>query len=273
MVKQVCRKPLVVYFTLAYLISWSIWFPLYSPALGIADLPTLPFHHGIGSLGPLIASFITTGIFEGSEGVKSLARRMIKARPLVYVAVALLSPFLLAFMASLINYGIDQDPIKLSGLFSAKEFPESTFVGFLLYNLFFFGFGEETGWRGYALPRLQNKTNAFTASIVLTIFWAIWHWPLFLYRSGFMAMEISGTLGWLFSLLTGSVLLTWLYNSSKASILVCAIFHATVDIAFLADFNDQNISNYMGMLITIWGIATIVIFKPLNLSRTKRNCL
>lgn len=271
--KQISRiNPLIVYFTLAYLISWLIWFPLYSPALGIAGLPVLPFQHGIGGLGPLISAFITTGIFEGNEGVKSLKHRMIKARPLVYIAIALLSPFLLAFMASIINYVANQRPIELSGLFVGKELPEFNFAGFLLYNLLFFGFGEEAGWRGFALPRLQNKTNALNASIILTVLWAIWHWPLFLYRPGFMNMGVAGTFGWLFSLLTGSVLLTWLYNSSKGGILVCAIFHATVDIAFLADFNDQNMANYMGMLITIWGIATIIIFKPRNLSRIERNC-
>lgn len=271
--QQVSRiKPLGVYFTLAYLISWLIWFPLYSPALGIKSLPVLAFHHGIGGLGPLIASFITTWIFEGGEGINNLFRRMIKVRPLLYVVIALLSPFLLAFMASLINYLVNQHPLALSGLFAAKEFPEFSFAGFLLYNLFFFGWGEEVGWRGFALPRLQYTFNALSSSIILTVFWAIWHLPLFLYRPGFMDMDVAGIFGWVFSLLTGSVLLTWFYNSSKASILVCAIFHATVDIVFLADFNDQNIPNYMGMLITIWGIVTLVIFKPHNLSRTERNC-
>lgn len=262
--------PLVIYFALAYLISWLIWFPLYSPALGIEGLPALPFQHGLGGLGPMIASFITTGIFEGGKSVKNLAYRMVKARPLIYVAIALLSPFILAFIASLISYGINKHPINLSRLLVAKEFPEFTFAGFLLYNLFFFGFGEEAGWRGFALHRLQSKANALTASVVLTVFWAIWHWPLFLYRPGFMDMGIAGAFGWFFSLLTGSILLTWLYNSSRASILVCAIFHATVDIAFLADFNDQDMANYMGMLITVWGVATIFIFKPNKLSVTEK---
>jgi membrane protease YdiL (CAAX protease family) len=263
-------KPLVVYFTLAYLISWSIWFPLYSSAFGIAGLPVLPFHHGIGGLGPLIASFITTGIFEGSGGINSLVKRMAKASPLLYIIIAALSPFLLAFIASLICYGANQHPIKLSGLFVAKEFPEFNFASFLLYNLVFFGFGEETGWRGFALPRLQNRANALTASIVLTVFWAIWHWPLFLYRPGMMNMDLTGTLGWLFSLLTGSVLLTWLYNSSRASILACALFHSTIDIAFTADFNGPDMASYMGMLITIWGIATVIMFKPANLSKAPK---
>lgn len=141
---------------------------------------------------------------------------------------------------------------------------------FFIYNLIFFGFGEEVGWRGFALPRLQNKSNALTASIILTVFWALWHLPLFFYRTGFTTMGIAGIFGWFFSLLTGSILLTWLYNSSKASILICAVFHSTVDIAFTADFTDKNIMSYMGFLITVWGVFTIMIFKPKNLAANGR---
>ncbi|CAG5016159.1 hypothetical protein DYBT9275_05488 [Dyadobacter sp. CECT 9275] len=263
-------KSLVVYFTLAYLISWVIWLPLYGPAIGIRGLPVWPFHHGIGGLGPMIAALICTGLFEGEQGTKTIVRQMFKVRPLLYVVVALFAPFLLAVMAAALNQLLNHQPMQLSGLFVAKEFPEFNFISFLCYNLLFFGFGEEVGWRGFALPRLQARYNALWASVILTLFWALWHWPLFLYRPGFMDMGIGGTFGWLFSLLTGSILLSWLYNSSRASLLVCAIFHSTIDIAFLADFTDQNIVNYMGMLITVWGIVTILIFKPKNLSATEK---
>jgi membrane protease YdiL (CAAX protease family) len=263
-------NPLIVYFTLAYLMSWIIWFPLYSPAFGVDVMPVLPFHHGIGGLGPMMASLITTWLFEGEKGMKKLAGQMVKIRPLLYIAIALFAPFLLAMIAIIINNLLNNQPVELSGIFIAKEFPEFNFIGLMLYNLFFFGFGEEAGWRGFALPRLQTRYNALRSSLILTLFWALWHWPLFMYRPGFMDMGMAGSFGWVFSLFTGSVLLTWLYNSSKGSILVCAIFHSTIDIAFLADFTDQNIINYMGMLITVWGIVTIIIFKQKNLSGTER---
>ena len=83
-------------------------------------------------------------------------------------------------------------------------------------------------------------------------------------------MDIAGILGWGFSLLTGSVLLTWLYNSTRASILICAIFHSTVDIAFTSGVADKNIVSYMGILITVWGVLTILIFKPKNLAPIDR---
>lgn len=263
-------KALITYFGLAYFISWTIWLPLYAPEFGLADLPILPFHHALGGLGPLIASFLTILIYEGKPGLNLLIKRCFQTKPLIYIAIALLSPFLLAIMASGISYLIDQTPVHLKELITSNEFPQFNLMTFFIYNLVFFGFGEEVGWRGFALPRFQQKFSALTSSLLLTVFWAIWHWPLFLYRPGYTSMDFSGIVGWVFSLLTGSVLLTWLFNSSRASILACAIFHSTIDIAFMADFSNKNTMNYMGFLITLWGILTIFIFKPKNLARIER---
>ena len=263
-------KQLVTYFGLAYLISWTIWLPLYGHIFGLTNLPTIAFNHAFGGLGPLAASFLTTWIFLKTEGVKKLLTKCFQIKPLIYLAIALFSPFILAFIASLTNHFIDNIPINISGLLTIKEFPQWNLLTFFFYNLIFFGFGEEVGWRGFALPRLLNKSNAFTASILLTLFWALWHLPLFFYRPGYTTMGWTGILGWVFSLLTGSVLLTWLYNSSRASILICAVFHSTIDVAFTADIADKNIVNYMGFLITVWGILTIIIFKPKNLTTNER---
>jgi uncharacterized protein len=263
-------KQFFTYFGLAYLFSWMIWLPLYGHIFGLTNLPALPFNHAVGGLGPLIASFLTTWIFLKKEGLKNLLANCFKIRPLIYLAVALFSLFILALIAILLNYFIDNTPINLSGLLKTKEFPQFNLLTFFIYNLIFFGFGEEVGWRGFALPRLQNKMNALSSSIVLTLFWALWHLPLFFYRPGYTTMEFAGIAGWLFSLLTGSILLAWLYNSSRGSILICAVFHSTIDIAFTTDIANKKIVNYMGFLITVWGILTIIIFKPKNLAANDR---
>src|SRR5215207_1205411 len=263
-------KQLITYFGLAYLISWIIWLPLYGGIFGLTNLLALPFQHALGGFGPLISSFLTTWIFLKKEGLKNLLPKCVQIKPLMYLAVALLSPFILAFIALLMSYFIDKTPIDLSGLVRTKEFPQFNLLNFFIYNLIFFGFGEEVGWRGFALPRLQSKFNALGASMILTVFWALWHLPLFFYRPGYTAMGFGEIMGWGFSLLTGSILLTWLYNSSKASILICAVFHSTIDIAFTADLANINVINYMGFLITVLGILTIIIFKTKNLSTNDR---
>lgn len=261
---------LAIYFGLAYLISWIIWLPLYGHSLGLTNLPTFTYHHGLGALGPLLASFLTTWAFHKKEGVGQLIKKCLQFKPLLYLSIALFSPFVLVFAATIINYFVNARPIDLSGLLRCKEFPHFNLLTFFVYNLMFFGLGEEVGWRGFALPRFQKHFNALTSSLMLTAFWAIWHLPLFFYRPGYTSMDWAGILGWVLSLLTGSVLLTWLFNASRGSILICAVFHSTIDIAFTADLADQNVVSYMGLLITLWGILTIVVFKPRNLAFGER---
>ncbi len=191
-----------------------------------------------------------------------------KFNPIWYF-IALLGPFLLFGMAILINYFLTGD-ISYQGIGVSKEFPQFGILGFLFYNIISFGYGEETGWRGYALPKLQRKYSAFIATVILTIGWAAWHLPLFLYRPGYMGMGTGEIFGWILSLLTGSILLTWLYNSTRGSILICALFHATVDVAFTSDIVNTEIVSYMGVLITIFAIVILIIFKPANLFKEKR---
>ncbi len=266
-------KQLITFLGFSYFISWLIWFPFYGHLIGLPNLPVLPYQHALGGLGPLLASVLTTWIYLKTDGLKQLLKQSLQLKPILYLLLALFFPFLLSVLAAVINNLIYKTPVNVSALLINKEFPHFHIVIFFVYNLIFFGFGEEVGWRGFALPRLQAKSNALTASILLAFFWALWHWPLFFYRPNYLAMSLPGIAGWFFSLLTGSILLTWLYNSSKASILMCAVFHATIDIAFTADFADQGLVNTMGFLITLWGILTIIIFKAENLSFNKRNMI
>ncbi|MES2679492.1 MAG: type II CAAX endopeptidase family protein [Bacteroidota bacterium] len=260
-------KQLTTFFSLAYLISWLTWLPLY-----IQILPDNSFRylHALGGLGPLIAAVICTFIFDGKPALKKLAVSTFATSRIFLLLLALVSPFLLNAIAATINYFQKGhwDDLSLIGL--SKEFPDFNFIEFFIYNLVFFGFGEEVGWRGFALPRLQKPFKALNASLILSLFWAIWHWPLFLYRPGYMSMDILGALGWIFSLLTGSILLTWLFNTSRGSILVCAVFHSAMDVAFTSDYLDKNIVGLVGMLVTLWGIVTLLIFKPLNLSSSEK---
>ena len=78
---------------------------------------------------------------------------------------------------------------------------------------------EEIGWRGFALPRLLERWNAFTASLILGVVWALWHLPYF-----FFGMPYSFLIYALY-LLAVSVLMTWIFNHTQGSLLVAVIFH------------------------------------------------
>jgi uncharacterized protein len=262
------RNPLLAFFGLSYFISWILWAPLWLPALGMPGLPALPFNHALGAFGPLAAAFILTGLQSGREGVRALLGRMGLWRGrLSWITLALLAPFALVAAAAGAGSILHHSRFSLEGLWTSGEFPSFSFAMLLLYNIFTFGFGEETGWRGYALPRLQARHSALTATLLLTLGWALWHLPLFLYRPGYAGMGPGAMAGWLVSLVTGAILLTWLFNSSRGSLLVVALFHATIDIAFTSDLSDPFVINAMGAALTLWGLGIVFIAGPRDLSR------
>jgi membrane protease YdiL (CAAX protease family) len=262
------RHSLGVFFAVAYGISWVLWAPLWLPAFGIEGLPVVPFHHALGALGPIAAAILVSGAETGWAGPVDLLRRMGLWRGrLLWLGVALLGPLVLLVLAVAVASRVSRESVSLAGLGSSREFPQFTALGFLVYNLLSFGFGEEAGWRGFALPRLQARHSALVATLLLTAGWALWHVPLFFYRSGYTTMGASGIAGWIFSLLTGAVLLTWLYNESEGSILVVALFHAAVDVVFTSDISSDVVVNAAGALITAWGVTVLVVARPGYLSR------
>jgi len=262
------RHLLVTYFVLAYGISWLIWMPLWLPAFGIRGLPVLPFHHAFGGLGPLIAAFFTSWVETGAGGPLDLFQRMGLWRGrLEWIAVALLGPFVLFGIAILVAALVGSESLSLIGFGRSREFPQFSSLGFLAYNIVFFGYGEEVGWRGFALPRLQTRHSAFIATGLLTCGWALWHLPLFFYRPGYVSMQTGDIVGWFFSILTGAILLTWLYNESRGSLLVVALFHATIDIVFTSDISSHAVVTTSGVLVTLWGILVLLVTGPATLTR------
>lgn len=266
---MVRRHPLAAYFAFAWGISWVLWAPLWLPALGVRGLPILPYHHALGAAGPIAAAFLVSAAESGSAGPRDLLRRMALWRGrLGWVAVALLGPFALLALAIAGTRLFTGEAVSLTGLGRSAELPEFTALGFLVYNVFTFGYGEEAGWRGFALPRLQRRHSALVATLLLAAGWAVWHVPLFLYRPGYTSMGAAGIAGWLFSLLTGAILLTWLYNGSRGSLLVVAFFHAAVDVAFTMNAaSSATVVNIEGALITTWGILVLILAGPARLSR------
>jgi predicted phage tail protein len=113
---------------------------------------------------------------------------------------------------------------------------------------------------------LQKQFLPIAAAFVLTGFWALWHLPLFLYRPGYTSMDVAGIVGWILSLLMGRFILSWFQNAASGSILICAVFHATIDVAFTSGATTQELSGYIGVLVTLWGLAMLIPLKMKKLS-------
>jgi len=98
-------------------------------------------------------------------------------------------------------------------------------VRFIDQILFFNATGEEVGWRGFALPRLQARTSPLMAAFIIALFWAPWHFFL----SQAEGAPVLNCLYWLVKyvgIIIASVFIVWFYNRSQGSILVAGIAHA-----------------------------------------------
>ena len=120
----------------------------------------------------------------------------------------------------------------------------------LLVHLLTFAVGEETGWRGFALPRLQHNRTASEATNLLVLGWALWHLPTFFENESFLSMPAFQIVGWGLGLWMGATFLTWLYNSSGGSLITVVVWHAL--------FNQLSASDAASIVPAVLSMGVIV---------------
>jgi membrane protease YdiL (CAAX protease family) len=265
-------KKLLLFFVLSYFISWITWLPLILTEAGIHGLPVLPeYHHYLGSFGPMIAAFIVKYMDEGRNGTKDLMRQLTRWKvSWTWYAVVIVVPVLLVIAAGYADGWINHYSFSMKGFSTNKAFPQFGPLGYFVFNFLTFGIGEETGWRGYALPVLQKKYPALTATFILAFGWACWHIPAFFYRPLYSQMTAAALTGFFVSLLMGAIVLTWLYNSTKGSLLIVSIFHAMIELMFTSANISVEMSTYLGAAIILAAIMIIIFARPRNLSLQPR---
>jgi membrane protease YdiL (CAAX protease family) len=133
-----------------------------------------------------------------------------------------------------------------------------------------YGFGEEIGWRGFALPRLQKDHSALVATLILGTGWAIWHLPAFWYLPTFMELGLAGFPAVAMGVLVGSVVYTWLYNSTGGSICALAVWHGLYDFFVAARPSEGVVAAIMSILIVLWAVVVLLAYGPATLSRSPK---
>jgi membrane protease YdiL (CAAX protease family) len=267
------EHPLVLFFPLAYLFSTILWFPQIASAKELTTRPVSTYWHLIGGLGPMLAAILVTGITSGRDGLRELATRVFKWRVdgkwHLFAWFAPVVIFLIGTVIVRLVWNVWPN-FRLFG--STNEYPQLPLLVWWAANIIFYGFGEEVGWRGFALPRMQKKYGALTATVILSVFWTIWHLPLFWFIPGYMKMGLGDFMGLSLSFFLGAVIFTWLYNSAKGSILIVAVFHGASDIAFTTP-SPGNLDVVIGILMTVLGIVIILTHKPATLSKLEKQVI
>jgi membrane protease YdiL (CAAX protease family) len=259
------KHSLLAYFILAYAFSWLVGIPLALRAQGIIRMQ-IPFSlHYLIAYGPMLSALIVAGLTGGVSGLKTLFSNMTRWRvkPRWWLFAA--TPLVFYFLTTCVLWLLQGKPIDVITLGEIDFLPPLGLLALPLWILTF-GIGEETGWRGFALPRLQKGRSALSATIILWVLWALWHLPLFFYT-----YPVSVIPGFLIGLLAGSIIFTWLYNSTRGSVLMTALWHGafnftTACVSCKADVSTAVIST----LVMIWAVLVVLVFKPANLSQTRK---
>jgi membrane protease YdiL (CAAX protease family) len=247
------QNPLVFYFVITYLISWTIWSPIVASAQGWVNWNVPYALYYFGSFGPLLSALIVTALTEGGAGVRDLFRRVFKFRvEFRYYAFAVLVPIGLFALAYLANFVVTGSWSDLGLLGNADYLPYLGPLGVLGLWFLTYGLGEETGWRGFALPHLQKKHSATSATLILALLWAFWHFPAFFFRDTYVELGVLGFPMFAFMMLFTTMVFTWLYNSTSGSVWIVIVFHAMFNWLSVSEAGGQFVAPIMSVPVILW---------------------
>lgn len=255
---------LSAYFSLAFLITWILISPLALSAQNILSIQISDHWHFLGALGPIGAALIITAITTGKSGIAEFLGRLWRWKVgIVWVLVSILSPFFLFILSILI--------LRIAGISSPDfsklttgEYSTFSWLGGSLLSAIAYGIGEEAGWRGFALPRLQDRRNALMATFILSVFWALWHVPMFLYRFEFGVGQV---IGFFIGMFAGAIWLTFLYNSTNGSTLMVALWHITWNIVNIIGLVvSTEVVALMSAMVMVIAVIVVIAGKPAQLS-------
>jgi uncharacterized protein len=224
------QHPLTAFFVLAYAISWVLSIPFILSEWGVLH-GDYRIAFAVKSFGPFAAAMIVIGLTEGREGVARLRGRIRQWKVnWVWYAVTLL------IIPALMLIGIAVQPGALAGFKGVTPTVVITYLVSLVLVIFGGGpLGEEPGWRGFALPRLQVNHGPLKGTLLLGVLWTCWHLPDFLTsaQGGGPGVPVSTLLvnfGLFLLLVTAlAVVLTWVYNHTGGSLLLAILAHAGVN--------------------------------------------
>jgi len=230
LVQLMRQHPLWCYFLIAFGLTWAYELLVF----GVLHAPfDLLWTLLLTLVGPTLAAFLMTAVTQGRVGIRQLLRRYVLWRVGIswYLLVLPAVPALL-----LLPYLIQP------GAFSAFRLPDLSF--WLTYLIVYLStlvcggpLGEEPGWRGFALPRLEQRSGPLAGTLLLGVLWGLWHLPLFLLIPGYNGAG-TGLMGilipfiaFVIAVVAYAVILTWVFNNTRGSLGLSILLHASINTA------------------------------------------
>ena len=226
------EHPLFSFFFMAYAFSWILLIPWVVSGWGILPQPIhSPLLFAAHTFGPTLAAYVMFRITEGQEGWLRLRSRIRQFRVgwkwYVLILVGIPTMILVGMLV------MPEAAASFQGL------PKYFLVSYpFLFVLVFFGggpLGEEIGWRGFALPRMQSRFGPLKATLLLGVLWALWHFPEFFSSAqlggpgtGLSAFYIHLPI-FLVMVVAITIIMTWVFNHTGGSVFIAILLHASFD--------------------------------------------
>lgn len=214
----ITRNQLIVFFALAFLLSWFPWYA----GLGAEVL----------AIGPSLAAFVIVFLVNGRHGLVGLLQPFLRWRAGIGLwAIAVFGAAGLFLIGVAVHLGLGGDLPAFTMLRNELRLIPLYLVMVVLmpWNG---PVGEEFGWRGFALPRLQAAYGPLAASLALGTIWGIWHLPALFAPMGVLAamtaaLGVGFILPYTLTTIANSIFMTWLFNKTHRSALFAGIvWHA-----------------------------------------------
>jgi membrane protease YdiL (CAAX protease family) len=254
------RHPLFAFLVGAFAFSWGDWLSLAATGERIAPgrLPT----DMAGMAGPAFAAFAVAAIGRGEAGVRALALRLVRI-PWRSAWFWILAPsplwIVLATLAALALAGRPVPPLA-----AFARYPGLPAMPLLLtFDLVLLGvgFGQEIGWRGLALPRMQARFGPLSGAILLAVPWGAWLLPLLaVYRAGLPpgASPLPLLVRVALLLVASSVVLAFVVARTEGSLAAAALWHALLRMAVATDGGRGTVGTVLTMAVVGGAVALVV---------------
>lgn len=235
LVDIVRRRPVLSFYVLAFVISWSGGLALVAAShqyfeLSVTSQAILLVLFGIG---PAVSGIVVKSSCSDDPNEPRLLTSLLPVR----------HRWWLYFFALLFPLALIVPMFLIEQVFGARghAVPRVMGVQALFTNLLFSILAnpwEEVGWRGFALPRIQDRIGRTSAAFVVGVITGIWHLPLFWWKGG--SMSSFPFFEWLVGSVAISFALAWIYNWSGRRLFYPWLLH----IAFNTWFNVMGISSF-----------------------------
>jgi membrane protease YdiL (CAAX protease family) len=258
------RHQLVSFFVLAFAGTWLVELPYVLSTYGAgllqfsSPLLTLLIWTAPVSvfMGPFLAAFVMTGATEGREGVGRLLRRFVLWRvDFRWYLFAFVGIPVIAVLSVVVIPGV------LGSFKGLGALAPLSLLGVFVYVLFLGGaLGEEPGWRGFALPRLQSLHGPLLGSLILGPLWALWHLPLFL--TPWNELTTFNVVVFVLATTCLAIMYTWVFNNTKGSVLMAILIHASFNASatgILGPLFPAPILNDYGLLPILGGFGVFAV--------------